>query len=73
MRRRRGIYPIQVIVTSTLLAGPEKVTVYLEQPTVIATRTDCPGESFPLDGLTEAPLLDADHFRETLPVLVSFV
>jgi len=64
---------LQFTVTSTLLAGPEKVTVTLTHPCPeMATSIDFPGESVPLDGWTEA-LLDADHFRETLPLLVSFV
>ncbi len=39
----------------------------------MATRIESPGDSVPLDGLTVAPLLDADQLREAFPVLVSVV
>jgi hypothetical protein len=39
----------------------------------MATRTDSPGERVPPDGLTEAPLLDADQLRDFFPTLVSVV
>jgi len=45
----------------------------LAQSTVMATRTGAPGERVPLDGLTEAPLLDADQVRDFFPTLVSVV
>src|SRR5437763_6078823 len=64
---------LQFPATATLLAGPEKVTVELKQPTVIVTTTDWPGDSFPLDGLTEAPWLDADQLTDFFPTLISFV
>src|SRR2546421_9645954 len=64
---------MHVTFTSTLLAGPEKVTVTLTHPCPeMVTSIDFPGESVPLDGWTGAPR-DADHLRETLPVLVSVV
>jgi len=39
----------------------------------MATCTEAPGESVPPDGLTEAPLLDADQVNGVCPSLVSVV
>ncbi len=37
------------------------------------TTTESPGDSFPLDGLTEGALPDADQLRDVFPTLVSVV